>query len=403
MLNNYEKIYIAIFLNSLLYGAALIFVDLILIRTGSILLGSITLSVFYIPAIFSFIIGPLTDSIKNKKLLLTFSEMFKVVILFFMLLDLLNFSFNNYIIFLLLLFILRLLSTFSNLSFMAIQQHIVKNESSKKYFKNLHSVIFISSIIGLLSLGMLLAYNYIYSILFMLIIYGLVTSVFLSLDVSGIKFETKKFSLTKLKSLRDSILYLKNNNTIELFTILAIVNGAAMVMTMPLIVFISHDIIKVSAIILTSFYVSSLLGSLIGTFLTSKIKTESRKIIHKYYIFISFSFIFVYYIIYLSHYYLYSIYIVLFASGFMESILSLFHSLINLKYIDKNISGSIYGLKNTLNSIVIPIFALIIGYILSSYILKYSFIFISVIFSINFFILLFFKNLPKVHKSTTLN
>lgn len=61
MLNNYEKIYIAIFLNSLLYGAALIFVDLILIRTGSILLGSITLSVFYIPAIFSFIIGPLTE------------------------------------------------------------------------------------------------------------------------------------------------------------------------------------------------------------------------------------------------------------------------------------------------------------------------------------------------------
>ncbi len=391
MFDNYKKIYTGIFLNSLLYGTGLIFIDIILIKTNSILFGSIALSIFYVPAIFSFVVGPLTDSIKNKKLLFALSDIFKIVVLFFIIIDLLNFSFYNYIIFLLLLFTLGLLSTFSSLSFMAIQKHIINDEQSKKYFKNLHSIIFISSIIGLLFLGVLLTYSYIYSLLFMLIVYVLSAYALLTVDVNGVKFETKKFSLNKLKSIKDGIIYLKNNNIIKIFTILAIFNGAAMAMVMPLIVFISKDIIKVNAIILTSFYVFSLTGSFIGTFFASKIKTESKKIIYEYYTSISFLFIFIYYIIYISHYSIYSIYFVLFIAGFMESILSLFHSIINFKYIDKNMTGSVYGLKNTLNSSVYPLSNLAIGFILSFYILKYAFVFISIIFSINFFILLFLK------------
>ncbi len=83
MFDNYKKIYTGIFLNSLLYGAALIFIDIILIKTNSILFGSIALSIFYVPAIFSFVVGPLTDSIKNKKLLFAFSDIFKIIVLFF--------------------------------------------------------------------------------------------------------------------------------------------------------------------------------------------------------------------------------------------------------------------------------------------------------------------------------
>ena len=230
----------------------------------------------------------------------------------------------------------------------------------------------------------------------MLIVYVLSTSAFLTIDVKGVKFETKKFSLNKLKSIKDRITYLKNNNTVKLFTVLAIFNGAAMAMVMPLIVFISEDIIKVNAIILTSFYVFSLIGGFTGTFFASKIKTESKKIIYEYYALISFLFIFLYFMIYLSHYYIYSIYFVLFTAGFMESILSLFHSIINLEYIDKKVSGSIYGLKSTFNTLASALPSFAMGFILSFYILKYAFVFISIIFSINFFILLFLK----IHNKT---
>ncbi len=70
----------------------------------------------------------------------------------------------------------------------------------------------------------------------------------------------------------------------------------------------------------------------------------------------------------------------------VRSCTSLFHSILNFKYIDKNISASVYGLKQTLNGITQPFSGVIIGFIITFYLLKSAFLFIFIIFFMDFII-----------------
>ncbi len=393
MLNNYKKIYLSILASSLLYGKDLIFIWIILEKTDSILLAGIALTIFYIPSFLSVIIGPIVDSFKNKKNILIISNTMHFIIILLIIIILLKSGFIIYIIFLFLLFLYSFVTNFSNLSFMSLQKHIVNSTDSKKYFKNLHSVYMLSSIFGLLITGLLLTLNYNFALIFMASILIISTVISSLIDIKNINFESKKLDFHGLRSIRYAFNYLKNNSVLLDLQVLSIINGLGVAMIVPAVAYISYNILNISAFLLTTFFIAGLIGSFIGTLISSKIHTNVKGRIYKYYLIIAFIFPFAYYNIYLFYNYLYIIYIIFFITGLMESIISLFHSILNFKYIDKNISASVYGLKQTLNGITQPFSGVTIGFIITFYLLKSAFLFIFIIFFTDFIILLFLKSI----------
>jgi hypothetical protein len=396
MLDNYKKIYLSISISSLLYAKNLIFIWIVLTKTNSILLAGVALTLLYIPGFLSFIIGPIVDSITNKKNILIISDAMHIVIVLFIIIDLLKSGFITYIIFFLLLFLYGFTSNFSNVSFMSLQKHIVNSNDSKKYFKNLHSVYIISSIFGLLLTGILLTLNYNFALIFMAFILIISTVLASLIDVKNIIFETRKFSFKILRNTIEAFNYLKNNMVLSDLQLLSIINGFGIAMIVPAIAYISHNILGISAFLMTTFFIAGLIGSFTGTLISSKIHTNIKGRIYKYYLIIAFIFPFVYYSVYIFYNYLYIIYIIFFITGLMESIISLFHSLLNFKYIDKKMSASVYGLKQTLNNITQPFSGVLIGFIITFYFLRSAFLFIFIIFFIDFIILLFLKGIRNV-------
>jgi len=395
-LDNYKKIYLSISISSLLYAKNLIFIWIMLAKTNSILLAGIALTLLYIPGFLSFIIGPIVDSIKNKKNILIISDAMHIVIILFIIIDLLKSGFITYIVFLFLLFLYGFTSNFSNVSFMSLQKHIVNSNESKKYFKNLHSVYIISSIFGLLITGILLTLNYNFALIFIAFILIISTVVASSIDVKNIIFETRKLSFKILRNTIEAFNYLKNNVVLLDLQLLSIINGFGIAMIVPAIAYISHNILGISAFLMTTFFIAGLIGSFTGTLISSKIHTNIKGRIYKYYLIIALIFPFVYYSIYIFYNYLYIIYIIFFITGLMESIISLFHSLLNFKYIDKKMSASVYGLKQTLNNISQPFSGVLIGFIITFLFLRSAFLFIFIIFFMDFIMLLFLKGIRNV-------
>jgi len=367
-----------------------------LAKTNSILLAGIALTLLYIPGFLSFIIGPIVDSIKNKKNILIISDAMHIVIILFIIIDLLKSGFITYIVFLFLLFLYGFTSNFSNVSFMSLQKHIVNSNESKKYFKNLHSVYIISSIFGLLITGILLTLNYNFALIFIAFILIISTVVASSIDVKNIIFETRKLSFKILRNTIEAFNYLKNNVVLLDLQLLSIINGFGIAMIVPAIAYISHNILGISAFLMTTFFIAGLIGSFTGTLISSKIHTNIKGRIYKYYLIIALIFPFVYYSIYIFYNYLYIIYIIFFITGLMESIISLFHSLLNFKYIDKKMSASVYGLKQTLNNISQPFSGVLIGFIITFLFLRSAFLFIFIIFFMDFIMLLFLKGIRNV-------
>ncbi len=395
-MDNYKKIYLSISISSLLYAKNLIFIWIMLAKTNSILLAGIALTLLYIPGFLSFIIGPIVDSIKNKKNILIISDAMHIVIILFIIIDLLKSGFITYIVFLFLLFLYGFTSNFSNVSFMSLQKHIVNSNESKKYFKNLHSVYIISSIFGLLITGILLTLNYNFALIFIAFILIISTVVASSIDVKNIIFETRKLSFKILRNTIEAFNYLKNNVVLLDLQLLSIINGFGIAMIVPAIAYISHNILGISAFLMTTFFIAGLIGSFTGTLISSKIHTNIKGRIYKYYLIIALIFPFVYYSIYIFYNYLYIIYIIFFITGLMESIISLFHSLLNFKYIDKKMSASVYGLKQTLNNISQPFSGVLIGFIITFLFLRSAFLFIFIIFFMDFIMLLFLKGIRNV-------
>ncbi len=363
----------------------IIFLWIIIIKTDSILFAGLGLTFLFLPTSLSFFTGYLTDNIKNKKTLLIFINFLRILTAIFIIFDLINFKFVHFIVLLILFLIFGFFNTFTNNIFRSIEKYTVDENKLNKYFKIIHILYFAGSISGLLISGILLSVNYNFAIIFIIIALFVQILLIKLIDTKNIDFNKNKQYKSKTNDLINSILYIKNHKLLLDIIIIGVISDFIASMLEPVLTYITHDILKINAFFLTLFAVFIVLGSITGTLFAGKIKGK----VYKYYLIIMFLLPVFYYFIYIVSDNLYFIFIVLFILGLLSSFLALFHSILYFKNIDRENSGKIYGFNSSLNGIVQPFSGVIIGFIISFYLLKIGIDFMVILLFINFFILLF--------------
>ena len=291
----------------------------------------------------------------------------------------------HFIVLLILFLIFGFFNTFTNNIFRSIEKYTVDENKLNKYFKIIHILYFAGSISGLLISGILLSVNYNFAIIFIIIALFVQILLIKLIDTKNIDFNKNKQYKSKTNDLINSILYIKNHKLLLDIIIIGVISDFIASMLEPVLTYITHDILKINAFFLTLFAVFIVLGSITGTLFAGKIKGK----VYKYYLIIMFLLPVFYYFIYIVSDNLYFIFIVLFILGLLSSFLALFHSILYFKNIDRENSGKIYGFNSSLNGIVQPFSGVIIGFIISFYLLKIGIDFMVILLFINFFILLF--------------
>ncbi len=386
MLNNYKIMYFYSYISNLMASPLdIIFLWIIIIKTDSILFAGLGLTFLFLPTSLSFFTGYLTDNIKNKKTLLIFINFLRILTAIFIIFDLINFKFVHFIVLLILFLIFGFFNTFTNNIFRSIEKYTVDENKLNKYFKIIHILYFAGSISGLLISGILLSVNYNFAIIFIIIALFVQILLIKLIDTKNIDFNKNKQYKSKTNDLINSILYIKNHKLLLDIIIIGVISDFIASMLEPVLTYITHDILKINAFFLTLFAVFIVLGSITGTLFAGKIKGK----VYKYYLIIMFLLPVFYYFIYIVSDNLYFIFIVLFILGLLSSFLALFHSILYFKNIDRENSGKIYGFNSSLNGIVQPFSGVIIGFIISFYLLKIGIDFMVILLFINFFILLF--------------
>ncbi len=207
------------------------------------------------------------------------------------------------------------------------------------------------------------------------------------INTKNINFNVKPISLGFFKS---SIMYIKENVIILDLMITNIINDFAADMLEPILLYIIEIEFKLSAVFFSIAIIISLIGGIIGSYFSEKIRKN------KYILYVVISFIIpVMSILFISKF-IFVIYLSVIAIGILGSILAVIHNSFTYKFIDKKVIGSIQGFNSTMVNTASSFSGIIIGFLIYSYSLYIGVIFTASIFFLNFIILIFMKNIKSI-------
>ncbi len=359
----------------------------VLLITKSIFLAGIASSFLVFPFAFSFITGSFVDSIRNKKGIIIISRFLSIIIIFFIILDFLYAKKFNYIFLIILIFIKGIFNSLGERSYSSLIKYMVSDEYMDKFMSRRLIAYYTGSIFGYIAGGIIIEINFIDNFFIIIFIYIIYIIILGFINTKNINFNVKPISLGFFKS---SIMYIKENVIILDLMITNIINDFAADMLEPILLYIIEIEFKLSAVFFSIAIIISLIGGIIGSYFSEKIRKN------KYILYVVISFIIpVMSILFISKF-IFVIYLSAIAIGILGSILAVIHNSFTYKFIDKKVIGSIQGFNSTMVNTASSFSGIIIGFLIYSYSLYIGVIFTASIFFLNFIILIFMKNIKSI-------